>query len=164
MKNKLLKLLALALTVVTVSCAPGTGITVNLFPAVPTGGGSCGIPQGRPMPRMMPGGQSCGNPMMNAWNQGGRRPQNPYMPLGGTNNYPGGGARHSSGYPLAYQPGSTLPYSVSADPSSRYHASNYIRDSGGYDPNNGNINYTSGGKTVHVGNFGDRRQGNQAGR
>ncbi len=166
MKSKLLKLLALALTLITVSCAPG-GLTVNLFPAVPMGGGggNCGVPQGRPMPRMMPGGQSnCGNPFVNAWNQNGGRPQNPYMPLGGTNNFPGGQSIHPSGYPRAFQSGSQLPYNVSPDPSSRYYAGNYVRDSGGYDPNNGRINYTSGGLTVPAGNFGDRRQGNQSGR
>lgn len=70
----------------------------------------------------------------------------------GGQQYGGNVARHPSGYPLRYQPGSTLPSGVSADPGNRYYAGKYIVDSGRYNSDRPGINYTSGGKTVHVRN------------
>jgi hypothetical protein len=111
--------------------------TIQVLPAM-AGGGGYGVQGGfRPSCSngqiVRPGyGVQGGSPLMNAYNNG--------QP-----------AMHRSGYPLAFQPGSRLPSHIDADPSSRYYAGNYVRDSGYYRPEVNAINYTGGdGSTVPV--------------
>ncbi len=124
----LIKIVSLVALLALPSC------TVTFLP--PVGGGQCGY-GGRPSGYVQ---NSCGQP-----GQPGR-PGFVYQNGGGQPTGPGG-------YPMAYPSGSRLSGDVSPDPSSRYYAGRYIRDSGGYNPQNPNINYSSGGKTIHVGRY-----------
>jgi hypothetical protein len=147
MKNIKLIVVATLLAFLSSSC------TISFLP--PVAGGGCGIQGGG---YGYSGGFQGGRPPMMSGYQprfSGQQPGfsgQPGFHTPGGQQYGGNVARHPSGYPLMYQPGSRLPAGVSADPNSRYFAGKYIRDSGTYNSDRPGLNYTSGGRTVHVRN------------